>query len=228
MIALIIPVKLSQTMPATDAEVRLEAALDERALEAMLQAYGGQIKGVLLQRYATAFGAADVDDIMAVAAERLWHNRDKFDPNKGGLKAWYFRIADNTAKDVLRIGWFKARKLEVVVDQGALDALAAAGEESIDAGGVVACGTTQDSAAREVLLKVLGGLPEPQRRILWADALSSSGPVPTIDLARELKLSRGTVRVYRAKALARLREELGKYPIFDHLKNTTQEVEASS
>jgi RNA polymerase sigma factor (sigma-70 family) len=227
MIALIIPVKLSETIPATDAEVRLEAALDERALEAMLQAYGGQIKGVLLQRYATAFGAADVDDVMTVAAERLWRNRDKFDPNKGGLKAWYFRIADNTARDVLRIGWFKARKLEVVVDQRALDALAAVGDDSEDAVGVVAC-TTQDSAAREVLLKVLGGLPEPQRRILWADALSSSGPVPTVDLARELKLSRGTVRVYRAKALARLREELGKHPIFDHLKDTTQEVEASS
>ena len=227
MIALIIPVKLSETMPATHAKVRLEAALDERGFEVMLQAYGGQIKGVLLQRYATAFGAADVDDVMAVAAERLWRNREKFDPDKGGLKAWYFRIADNTARDVLRLGWFKARKLEVVVEQGALDALAAAGDDPQEAIGVVACGA-QESAAREVLLKVLGGLPEPQRRILWADALSSSGTVPTVDLARELKLSRGTVRVYRAKALARLREELGNHPIFDHLRDTSQEVEVTT
>lgn len=220
MIALTSPVDLSKVMPASDAEVRREAALlDERALEAMLKEHGGVVKGTLMQRYSTVFAGADVDDVMAIAVERVWRNRDKFDSAKGGLKAWFFRIADNVARDVLRVGWFKARRLEVAVEQGALDGLAA--RESFPAE-TAEEPAGKDSSLRTLLLELLAELPEAQRRILWADALSSSGPVPTVDLARELKLSRGTVRVYRTKALAWLRKSLANHPEFMHLAESTE------
>ncbi|MGK0189437.1 MAG: RNA polymerase sigma factor (sigma-70 family) [Verrucomicrobiales bacterium] len=227
MLALTSPVDLSKVMPASDAEVRREAALDECALELMLREYGGMVKGTLMQRYTTAFGAADVDDVMAIAVERVWRNRDKFDPKKGGLKAWFFRIADNVARDVLRVGWYKARKLEVIVAQGALDGMAVKEltPQSADAG---ESGSQQKEISRQLLLEVLGKLPEAQRRILWADALSPSGPVPTVDLARELNLSRGTVRVYRTKALARLRKELAGRPEFQHLAAASTSTEGSA
>lgn len=220
------PVELSEAMPASDAELRREAALDECALESMLKEDGGLVKGTLLKRYSTVFGSADLDDVMAIAVERVWRHRDKFDPVKGSLKSWFFRIADNTARDILRVGWFKARKLEVAVEQGALDVLAAidraAPEESNEEA------DRESDTARSVLLEVLAELPEPQRRILWADALSSSGPVPTVDLARELNLSRGTVRVYRAKALARLRNELAKSPLYQHLVDAPEGLSPST
>ena len=217
MIALTEAVDLSDTMPASDAEARREAALDERALEAMLVESGGQVKGSLLQRYTTAFSAADVDDVMAIAVERVWRKRSKFDPRKGTLRAWFFRIADNTARDVLRYGWFKARKLEVAVEQGAFDSICAGNSQKSPPPTVDREPSALERGIRDELLQLLGKLPEPQRRILWADALSSSGPVPTADLARELNLSRGTVRVYRAKALARLRSELSMHPMFKEL-----------
>ena len=209
MIALTQTVELDTpiTTVDVDADAGCTVELDEHALESMLQTWGGRVKGALINRYATAFIAADVDDIMAIAVEKLWRNRQKFDHRKGTLKAWFFRIADNVARDVLRYGWFKARKLELAVEQEMLDCLLEGQapkmiEREDDAD------VREEPGIRTVLMEVFQLLPETHRKILWADALSSSGVVPAADLARELNLSRGTVRVYRAKALAKLRELL--------------------
>ena len=51
-------------------------------------------------------------------------------------------------------------------------------------------------------------LPEKQRKIIWAVALSRSGNIAAEDLARELDIPAGTVRVYRKRALDRLRQLL--------------------
>jgi RNA polymerase sigma factor (sigma-70 family) len=205
-LALTRQVSLPEMMSGTNAETDRRTELDERSLEAMLTEHGGAVKGLLIRRYDTAFGAADVDDVMAIAVEKLWRHRDRFDSRRGSLKAWFFRIADNAARDILRYGWFKAKKMEVAVESGALEAFGGTRETETD--GSTSTGSSKDDRMRAAVREAIAALPEAQRRILWADALSPSGPVPTADLARELGLSRGTVRVYRSKALAKIRSEL--------------------
>jgi RNA polymerase sigma factor (sigma-70 family) len=39
----------------------------------------------------------DIEDILSTAALRAWQHRETFDPGKGSLNAWYFRIVVNFA-----------------------------------------------------------------------------------------------------------------------------------
>jgi len=66
----------------------------------------------------------------------------------------------------------------------------------------VACGES-----RPELLRVLS---EHERAILWADAGSPDGFVASDDLSAELGLAESTVRVYRARARAKMRAELSR------------------
>jgi DNA-directed RNA polymerase specialized sigma24 family protein len=58
------------------------------------------------------------------------------------------------------------------------------------------------------LRELLALLPENQRRIVLADADSPDGSVSSGDLAKELGIPASTVRVYRRRALERLRREI--------------------
>ena len=58
------------------------------------------------------------------------------------------------------------------------------------------------------LRELLALLPENQRRIVLADADSRDGVVASHDLAKELGIPPSTVRVYRRRALERLRREI--------------------
>ena len=65
MIALTQTVELDTPIATVDveADAGCTVELDERALEGMLQMWGGQVKGALLKRYTNAFIAADIDDV---------------------------------------------------------------------------------------------------------------------------------------------------------------------
>ena len=56
--------------------------------------------------------------------------------------------------------------------------------------------------------ELLQTLPEIQQRIVWADALNPGGKLPAAALAREFKVTPGAIRVYRKRALDRLRRKL--------------------
>jgi RNA polymerase sigma-70 factor (ECF subfamily) len=183
-------------------------ALDETQMEKMLREHGGAVRCTLAKRYFSVLGSADIDDILAVATHKAWRFRERFDPEKGSLRTWFFRIADNVARDVLRVGWFKARQLEIVAEKSYLEALPApdGGELS----------RRPDSAAAEAIREILAGLPVNQRRIVWADALAGTTKPSSRDLARELGLTVGSVRVYRAKAMRKIREELVRRNLHPH------------
>ena len=61
-----------------------------------------------------------------------------------------------------------------------------------------------------VLREIVNDFFAKQRQIVWADALHSNGPVSSETLADELGIPAGTVRVYRKRALDRIRKELHK------------------
>ena len=210
---------------------------DERSLENMLRQFGPAVRAVLIRRYRGVLAPADVEDILAVALHRSWQGRGRFDPAKGSLKAWFFRIANNVALDVLKYGWHKARRLEVVTEMEGLDYFsgrpqldAAAKELGSDDEEEEEEGDQEDDddflenlrkegpdtpakkrgGLRGMIREVLKKLPEIQQRIIWADALCPDGPVPSGQLAKEFGIPPGTVRVYRKRALDRIRVEIEK------------------
>ena len=217
---------------------------DERSLEEMLRQFGPTVRAVLIRRFHGVLAPADVEDILAVALHRSWLGRGRFDPAKGSLKAWFFRIANNVALDVLKYGWHKARRLEVVTEMEGLDYFS--GRPQLDAAAKeLGSSATDDEDSdqsegggedededligppsdekqsknadptklgglRGMIREVLKKLPEIQQRIVWADALCSDGPVPSGQLAKEFGIPPGTVRVYRKRALDRIRAEIEK------------------
>ena len=190
---------------ATDQLELAELQLDSPdCLEDVLRALGPTIRAVLLRKYSGVFSYDDIEDILATGLHRLWAHRDSFDPSRGSLKAWFFRITDNCARDILKHGWQKARQLEVAGYEVADAAVSRERDASDD---------SQQSDAMPnstifVIREILELLPEAQRKIVLADSLVKDETASSDFLAQELGLTASTVRVYRKRALDRIRREL--------------------
>ena len=128
---------------------------------------------------------------------------------QASLRVWFFRIAENLARDVLKHGWHKARQLELSIEPTRLaeviDRRRPNGESGTDVDGDE---LPTLRVPPELLRELLARLPENQRRIVLADADSRDGLVASHDLASELGIPPSTVRVYRRRALERLRREI--------------------
>ncbi len=187
-----------------DLGARLRAG-DEEVLELILRTHGPPILALLRQRFVGPLTATDFEDVLAAALFRMWQHRARFDPTLASLRVWLFRIAENIARDVLKLGWQKARQLELSTEPMQLAETTDHRRPDLDAA------DDPSSAKRipsEQLRELLALLPENQRRIVLADADSRDGVVASHDLSKELGIPPSTVRVYRRRALERLRREI--------------------
>ena len=199
---------MAQSNSPPDLSARLRAG-DEEVLEVVLRTHGPPILALLRQRFIGPLTAADFEDVLAAALFRLWQHRKRFDPERASLRVWLFRIAENMARDVLKHGWHKAQQLELSTEPTQLaevtDHRRSHRESDADE-------QDESSLARRIpseqLHQLLALLPENQRRIVLADADSRDGVVASHDLAKELGIPQSTVRVYRRRALERLRREI--------------------
>lgn len=204
----------SSSLPDLGARLRTG---DEEALELILRMHGPTILALLKQKFYGALTDTDFEDVLAAALFRLWQHRTRFDPSLASLRVWFFRIAENLARDVLKHGWQKAKRLErsteptllaEAVDRSSINDESNDDEDSLQ--------QPKLSIPLEQLKELLSLLPENQRRIVLADADSRDGVVPSHDLARELGIPPSTVRVYRRRALERLRREIEKRGLGGH------------
>ncbi|MFM9965743.1 MAG: RNA polymerase sigma factor [Planctomycetaceae bacterium] len=189
---------------SSDLGTRLRAG-EEEVLELILRVHGPPILALLRQRFVGPLTATDFEDVLAAALFRMWQHRARFDPARASLRVWFFRIAENLARDVLKQGWHKARQRESSLAPAQL-------AEAIDrrpSNGDADVGHSPTlRVPSEQLRELLALLPENQRRIVLADADSRDGLVASHDLAKELGIPPATVRVYRRRALERLRREI--------------------
>ena len=192
----------SDSPPDLGAQLR---AGDEAVLDAILQTHGPPILSLLRHRFVGRLTATDFEDVLAVALFRVWQNRLRFDPMLASLRVWFFRIAENIARDVLKHGWQKARQLEQSVEPTWL--AMTIDHRTIDDGIEPDNGVALRIAPDE-LRELLAMLPASQRYIVLADANSPDGTIASQDLAEELGIPAATVRVYRRRALERLRQEI--------------------
>lgn len=198
---------MTRSNSSPDLGARLRAG-EEAVLEVILRTHGPPILALLKQRFAGRLTATDFEDVLAAALFRMWQHRARFDPALASLRVWFFRIAENLARDVLKHGWHKARQLETST---APQLLAEAVDRRPNGESNSAADDGELPTLRvpsELLRELLALLPENQRRIVLADADSRDGVVASHDLASELGIPPGTVRVYRRRALERLRREI--------------------
>jgi len=181
---------------------------DEDVLERILRAHGPPILALLKQRFAGLLTATDFEDVLAAALFRIWQNRCGFDSSMASLRVWFFRIAENLARDVLRHGWHKARQLEQSLESLLAAGLVSTDELTADEVEIHDVATATLRIPADQLRELVDLLPEVQRRIVLADADSTDGIVASRSLATELGIPQSTVRVYRRRALERLRREI--------------------
>ena len=176
---------------------------DEQVLEDVLRAFGPPILAVLGQRYQHVLRSQDIEDVLSIGLFRMWTNRAKFDANKASLKVWLFRIVENAARDVLRHGWHKARLMEVT---GELALIGACSRDTSQRDDEVA--PKAPSAVQMELREIVAGLSDVQRSIVMADAATRDGTACSATLGEELKIPASTVRVYRKRAMDKIKKEL--------------------
>lgn len=197
---------------------------DEHALEAALRAHGPPVKALLRRKFFGPLTDTDFEDILAVSLFRMWQYRTRYDSSRASLRVWFYRIAENVARDVLKYGWQKARQLEVTFEPLALAAVIdhrtseSDTDHSPQDGPSQKRNETSEADGRkqkqrpidEDLIEVLKLLPEAQRKILLADAESTDGKVASQSLASELGIPASTIRVYRRRALEKVRAEMDR------------------
>jgi RNA polymerase sigma factor (sigma-70 family) len=194
--------------------LRLAVALlynDEGALEEILRLYGPDILDTLHNKFTKRMGVLryeDIEDVVSVALGRLWDARSNYDDSKGSLRAWFYRIADNLAMDVLKHSWYKARRLERDVGQDHLQE--AAGVAPVSQEPQDRDAKRKQSKEESDIQLVLSKLPEAQRQIVMADSASRDGKASNELLADELGIPAAHVRSYRTRAYATIRREMRK------------------
>ena len=137
----------------------------------------------------------DIEDVVSIALWRLWDARTSYDDTKQSLRVWFYSIAENVAKDVLKHGWHKARRIERNPGQEWL-------EQTQDHTRPVPASPKGKKSGKEKkkatdLDDVLSQLPEAQHKIVMADSASRDGNASNEFLADELGIPAAHVRVYR-------------------------------
>jgi RNA polymerase sigma factor (sigma-70 family) len=131
-------------------------------------------------------GAAE--DVTALAFERAFRRRSKFDPARGSQRAWVFGIARNAALDELR------RRKRTAALAAEPEAATPAPEEELD-----------HALRRQAVRTALAGLPPRDRELI---ALKFHAGLDNAELADVLGVSVSNAGTRLHRALTKLREAL--------------------
>lgn len=175
---------------------RLAAALmaeiargHEPALARLVERYGRGIRS-----FSGRFlgSAAEAEEVAQDVFVTCWRKAASFDPGRGTVAAWLYRIARNACIDRQR-----RRRLRWLVG---LDTLEPAADEAPDA--------LRHVAGRDALAQVraeIAALPDRQRMALL---LAAVGGMDTTEIAGIMKASRGSVEQLLVRARRHLRARL--------------------
>ena len=180
---------------------------DQGCLDDILRSFGAGILGLLRRRFRDVLREEDLEDVLSMGLFRLWTSRNRYQMNLASLRVWWYRICENAARDVLRMGWQKARAREVHSDAAFVGISEQLSRSDFDSE-CVSHAVSTPTAMHLDLKDVLSELPEVQRAILLADAAARDAVACSQRLGDDLGLPASTVRVYRKRAMDRVRREL--------------------
>ncbi len=187
---------------------------DSRALSALLEHFGPRVAGHLNGQIASEWRASiQVEDVMQVtfleAFLQIEHLKAR---DSNTFLSWLRRIAENNLMDATR-GLQAEKRPQPSKRASGLDG-SGGFSDLLDL--LAGAGTTPSrrlarKEAVQIINAALERLPLDYRRVLQLyDLQGRSGP----EVAKEIGRSRGAVHMLRARALDRLREELGPQSLF--------------
>ncbi len=173
----------------TDLMARIAGARDRAAFAALFSALAPRVKGYLV-RMGSDDGTAEeiTQDVMLT----VWHQADRFDPNRAGLTTWIYTIARNRRIDRLR------REQRVEFD--AADPLLVADPTPSADWGI------ENAQEERRLRQAIDALPREQADLLL---MSYYEDVTHQGIAEARNLPLGTVKSRIRLALERLRQHFG-------------------
>jgi RNA polymerase sigma factor (sigma-70 family) len=75
---------------------------DPDALPLLLRTHAPRVRALLCRQFRGVLLDPEIDEAMNQAAFNLYSAREQFDPKKGTLRAWLYRMALNAARGILR------------------------------------------------------------------------------------------------------------------------------
>ncbi|GEM_PF-7052145 len=88
---------------ADDADLALRMTKkDEDALTTVIELYGPRVRGFLRKNFGDTLQQLELDEVFNQAVFNVWRFAQRFQPDKGGLRGWFIRIARNAAVSLIR------------------------------------------------------------------------------------------------------------------------------
>lgn len=176
---------------------------DRMALEQILRFFGDKVHLALARRFDSVLSEADLEDAMAVALFRLWATRQRYDPERASLRAWFYLLARNAAIEIIRR---RSRQPEVSLDESLRSSLAWQyphySEDEIE------MPRPEREAMKHDVEEALKKLPERERWVLlkYLEHDGRSGWTATV--TEKIGVTANYARVLRLRALNHLRQQM--------------------
>jgi DNA-directed RNA polymerase specialized sigma24 family protein len=188
---------LSEPTPAPsagDAEIiRLLGDREGSGLRLLLARHGGRVKQGLKKRWDKQMTEMEIDEVLATATFQAWRNAHTYDPSKGLVGTWFFVIAHNAARVLVRDRQRWRRDLQEVDVERVCDRA-----ELVP---------MPPPAFLETLWQCIADLPRLQRCVIEAD-LQNGDVADAETLAAALCTTKSSVYVSRSAARKALKHAL--------------------
>lgn len=206
---------------------------DSDAPKEILAAFGGDFVRCLRGKHKRVLPADDAAQVVLLAVERAWRYRSRFDPDKGELEPWLWRIVKREAARMIAPDAYQQRLHETCLPHHELAELALAPVQDDADGPVAADGERLREKRHKLVRQALATLPEREREVVLAYAGSRNREVTSRKLAAERDVAASTIRSRHRRGIARLEAELRclgveKLLFLQHPKGITIIEEANS
>jgi RNA polymerase sigma factor (sigma-70 family) len=196
--------------PVTDSDIALMMATgDQAGLRLLLERHGWRIKAFLVKYYSSVLQQGELNEALNTAVFNIWRFADRYHEGKGSLPSWCIRIAQNSARSIIRREFsYRSKNLEYDATYDP------AGDLPDEQAAEISARATDDPRLED-LHKAIGALPPLQKAIIKAD-LAAGGLGDAGRLAAIHGTSKNTIYVSRHKAIEALKkraEQFGRRPL---------------
>src|SRR5262245_20730123 len=171
----------------------------------LLKKYGGKVKATLQCEFHQVLADPEINEALNIATLNAFRAAHQYDESKGSLRAWFYTIARNAARDILR-GEKRHEAIPLEFDP-AQPAEVDAQEDDHD--------HPEQQKLSCDLREAVASLPRLQKAIIEADLAVGGGTADAQRLAQTLGSTVHSIYVSRSQAISKLREDMRRrgYPM---------------